>query len=80
MDAHPAVEVHFSSHLPADLDRLEVALEGFRQRTLHQSLEAVLELLESHGSPNPTGTGFGFEVSPSGFPGQPHDFAYEDVD
>ena len=47
--AHPAVQVHLARQPPADLYRLEVASERLGQRTLHQTLEALLELLESHG-------------------------------
>ena len=53
--AHPAVQVHLARQPPPDLYRLEVASERLGQRTLHQTLEALLELLESHGSPQTTG-------------------------
>ncbi len=47
--AHPPVQVHLTCEPPPDLDRLEVASKRLGQRTLHQTLEALLELLESHG-------------------------------
>ena len=49
--AHAAVQVHFSRQPTPDLDRLEVAPKRLCQRPLHQTLEALLELLESHDCP-----------------------------
>ena len=52
---HPPVQVHLPRQPPADLDRLEVASKRLGQRALHQTLEALLKLLESHGPPEITG-------------------------
>ena len=54
-DAHPAMKIHLAGKPPADLDWLEVVAERLGQRTLHQTLEALLELLESHGPPQTNG-------------------------
>ena len=53
---HPAVEVHLPSQSTPDLDWLEIASEGLGQRSFHEALEPVLELLESHGLGHPTGS------------------------
>jgi len=53
-DAHPPVEVHLAGQSSADLDRLEVAPKRLGQRSLHQTLESLLKLLESHGLPKIT--------------------------
>ena len=52
---HPPVQVHLAGQPAADLDRLEVASKRLGQRTLHQTLEALLKLLESHGLQEITG-------------------------
>ena len=52
---HPPVQVHLARQPAADLDRLEVASKRLGQRSLHQTLEALLKLLESHGLPEITG-------------------------
>jgi len=49
------VQVHFARQPPTDLDRLEVASKRLGQRSLHQTLEALLKLLESHGPQKTTG-------------------------
>jgi len=50
VDPDGAAEVHLARQSPAQLDRLELAAERFRKRTLDQTLEAALELLQSHGA------------------------------
>ena len=54
-DPHPSVEVHLACQPAADFDRLEVASKRLGQRALHQTLESLLKLLESHGHPEITG-------------------------
>ena len=49
--ADPPVQVHLARQPPPDLDRLEVASKRLGQRSLHQTLESLLKLLESHGLP-----------------------------
>ena len=52
---HPPVQIHLAGQPAADLDRLEAASKWLGQRTLHQTLEALLKLLESHGLRQITG-------------------------
>ena len=47
--ADRAMEVHLPRQATTQLDWLEFAAESFRERALDQTLEPVLELLESHG-------------------------------
>ena len=54
-DPHPTVQVHLAGQPAADFDRLEVASKRLGQRALHQTLESLLKLLESHGLPEITG-------------------------
>jgi hypothetical protein len=51
------VQIHLAGQPAADLDRLEAASKRLGQRTLHQTLEALLKLLESHCLPEITGRG-----------------------
>ena len=52
---YPPVQVHLARQPPAYFNRLEVASKRLGQRALHQTLESLLKLLESHGPPEITG-------------------------
>ena len=48
VDAHGALVVEGAGDLVADLDGLQAAAEGLRERALDEALEPALEPLESH--------------------------------
>src|SRR5208283_1478903 len=50
VNADSAPKIHLAREPPAKLDWLELAAERLRKGTFDQTLEAALELLQSHGA------------------------------
>ena len=50
VNAHRATKIHLTRETAAELDRLELAAERLGKGTFDQTLEATLELLQSHGA------------------------------
>ncbi len=50
VDTDRAAEIHLACEPPAQLDGLELAAERLGKRAFDQTLEATLELLQSHGA------------------------------
>ena len=56
VDADRPAEIHLARQPATQLDGLELAPEGLRKSPFDQSLEAALELLQSHGAISLPGT------------------------